>query len=151
MNRSAYSVRATARLVTVCAVLAGLFIMHGLPGQGCPSSWAPTSEMAHPAPIAAVADGPTLAAGAMAMPGRHPLTHSWSAIGADGQLGELCVATPPPSGWARLLALLLGVSVAGLAVALRPPTTAISPPSRRRRAPPQGGCTVLRYLCVSQT
>jgi hypothetical protein len=151
VNRNALSLQAVGRWLAVCAVLAGLFAMHGLPQQGCPGGVeGPPLSMAHQAPTAAAADKPTLVTNATAIPISRPLRQSLSAIGADGQLGQMCVATPP-SGWARLLALLMAVSILGLATALRSPTTVMHPDNQRRRAPPLTGSTLLRDLCVSRT
>lgn len=153
VNGNALSGRAAARLVAVCAVLAGLFAMHGLSGQGCPGGLgAPTTSMRHPVRMATATDGPALAAAAMATSVSRPLMHSKVTIGMDGQLGEVCLATTPSSGWAaRLLALLVGVSVIGVTTALRSPTVISHPDNCQRRAPPLAGSTLLRELCVSRT
>lgn len=153
MNGSALSARATARLVTVCAVLAGLFFMHGLPAQGCSGGvGASAPSMAHPATVATAGGEPDMAAAAMAASASHSLAHSVSTVGADaGEPGALCVSTPPPPGWAGLLALLLGVIVVGLASTPGSPDRATQSRNQRLRAPPLAGSALLRNLCVSRT
>ncbi|MGH3684251.1 MAG: hypothetical protein ACRDRU_12155 [Pseudonocardiaceae bacterium] len=147
MNGGAPLVRATARLVAVCAVLAGLFLMHGLPMQGCHGGAGMLAlPMVHPAAAPAELD---MAAGAMAASVSHSPAYDVSEVGSDaGESGALCVSTPPPPGWAGLLALLLGVSVVGL---LRPPGRVTSPSNQRLRAPPIAGSALLRTLCLSRT
>lgn len=149
MKGSAPLVRATARLVAVCAVLAGLFFMHGLPAPGCHGgAGVPAPSMAHSATVPAAAGEPDTAAGVMATPAsRSPVAE----VGSAGGLGALCVSTPPPPGWAGLLALLLGVSVVGLARAMNSPGRATSPRNQRLRAPPMAGSALLMSLCLSRT
>lgn len=143
-----------ARLITVCAVLAGLFVMHGLPAQGCPGGMeasAPSMthlSMVHPVTVATVAGRLDTATATLAGSVSHPLAHPPS--GADaGEPGELCMSTPPPPGWAGL-ALLLGTSVVGLASVLDSADRATRPKGQRRRAPPLAGCALLMNLCVSR-
>jgi hypothetical protein len=153
VSGSALSARATARLVAVCAVLSGLFFMHGLPAQGCAGGVGmATPSMAHPATVATAAGGPGMAASARAASVRHPLAPSAVAVGADaGEPGALCVSTPPPPGWAGLLALLLAVSVVGLESVLDSADGATRPSNLRLRAPPLAGFALLMTLCVSRT
>ena len=148
MSGSALSARATARLVAVGAVLSGLFFMHGLATQGCAGgAEASASSMTHPATAATATSGPDTAAGAMVATASRPLAHSASG-GDAGESAALCMSTPPPPGWAGLLALLLGVSVVGLASVVGSPNRATCPSNRRRRAPPVAGSTLLINLCV---
>jgi len=108
--------------------------------------------MAHPATMATAVGEPDMAAGAVVTWVSRPLAHSASELEADaGEPGALCVSTPPPPGWAGLLALLLGVSVAGLASALGSPDGATRPRTQRRRAPPLTGSALLMNLCISRT
>jgi hypothetical protein len=158
VSGSALSARATARLVAVGAVLSGLFFMHGLAAQGCAGgaqasassmTHPATSSMTHPATVATTMSRPDTAFGAMVASASRPLAHS--ASGADaGESAALCMSTPPPPGWAGLLALLLGVSVVGLASVLGSPDRATRPSNQRRRAPPLAGSTLLMNLCVSR-
>jgi hypothetical protein len=150
VSGSALSARATARLVAVGAVLSGLFLMHGLAAQGCTGgAEASASSMAHSATMATAMTRPDRATGAVVARARRPLAHSASAPDA-GEPGALCMSTPPPSGWAGLLALLLGISVVGLASVPGAPDRATRPSNPRRRAPPLAGSTLLMNLCVSR-
>jgi hypothetical protein len=149
VSGSALSVRATARLVAVGAVLCGLFFMHGLAAQGCAGGAEESaSSMAHSATMATAMTRPDRATGAMVATARRPLAYSASAPDA-GEPGALCMSTPPPLGWAGLLALLLGVSVVGLVSVPGPPDRATRPSNPRRRAPPLAA-TLLMNLCVSR-
>ena len=135
------SARAIARLLTVCAVLTGLFLMHGLPAQGCaagigmPATAMPaaatTGHSEHPAPAALAHDDQAVAAPAAA------------------EHGIPCVFTPAPRGLGGLSALLLAATVA--LVSFARPTFGGDRYSRSRRAPPRTGSELLTTLCVSRT
>lgn len=133
-----------ARVIVACAVLAGLFFMHGLPTQGCHGGAGMSpSSMTH-SMVATVAGGSATPAGAMA-------TQFRSEVGAAAEKpGALCVSTPPPMGWAGLLALLLSLGVVGLAAVWRSPDAAVDPRNQRLRAPPLAGTALLTSLCVSR-
>jgi hypothetical protein len=121
--------------VLVAAVLA----MHGpAAGYGCPGGDSMPAE-----PMHAGAHSTVLAAThpvpAMAMP------MVMATAGHQGH-GQTCQSTPPRSGAAGLLALLIA--------ALR--TVAVAGPAvrrfdGRRRAPPPYGADLLRRLCISRT
>lgn len=144
MSGRALSARATARLVAVCAVLAGLFFMHGLPAQHCSGGVEGSAPMmTYPATVAAAVVDPGKAASDMAPSANRSLTQSAS--------GAVCVSTPPPPGWAGLLALLLGIGALGLAIVLRSLETVTRPGNQRLRAPPLAGPALLMNLCVSRT
>jgi hypothetical protein len=114
VSGSAFSARATTRLVAVGAVLSGLFFMHGLATQGCAGgAQASASSMVHPVTVATAMGGPDMATGVVVASASRPLAHSASGTDA-GESGALCMSTPPPPGWAGLMVLLLGVSVVGL-------------------------------------
>jgi hypothetical protein len=126
---------AVARLLAACAVLVGLFLMHGLPAQSCAagSGMATTAHPLEAAPVPAMAHPP---AAGTAMPG-------------SAGHGTACVALPAPRGVDVLLALLL----LAVATALLPAVRAVGDAARHpsgRRAPP-GGAALLTRLCVSRT
>lgn len=146
MSNNALSARAAARLLAVGGVLAGLFFMHGLPAHGCAGGGMSAPSMA------TAAGGPDMAAGDMAVSVRGPLALSATKVGADaGGSGAVCVSTPPPPGWGALLALLLAVSVVGLASVSGSPEGATRPSNLRRRAPPRAGSALLMTLCISRS
>ena len=153
MSSGAFSARAMARVLAVCAVLAGLFFMHGLAVQECHGgAGTSASSMAHSAPVTAATGGPDQAAGTKTASVSRPMVHSLSegAASADAPPGALCVSTPPSSGWAGLLALLLGAGVISLANVVKLPDPATRPRNQRRRAPPPAGSALLMNLCVSR-
>jgi hypothetical protein len=127
----------------VCAVLAGLFLMHGAPAtaaEGCHGAMAATTAMADDA------------VAGMAPAGHQAVVHPGgvqAAAPSAGMHGDACVSTPPrdrnplPVG-GGLLAV-----VAVLAVALlvgRPPVV-----PRRRGPPPPGGRGLLLQVCIART
>ncbi|HJT03401.1 MAG TPA: DUF6153 family protein [Pseudonocardiaceae bacterium] len=153
MSSGAFSARAMARVLAVCAVLAGLFFMHGLAVLECHGGVGTSaSSMAHSAPVTAATGGVNQAAGIRAASVSRPLVHSLSAggVSADAPPGTLCVSTPPSSGWAGLLALLLSAGVISLANAVTSPDTATRPRNQRLRAPPRTGSALLMNVCVSR-
>lgn len=139
------SERGSARLIAVCAVLLGLFLMHGAPAtaaEGChgamPSVTVPmhdghaASTMTSPAP-------PTTAQSAQAS----------RAGDGSGMHGVQCVSTPahernplPAAGLYAAGALLVAWFPAGLRAATG---------WTRRRGPPAGGRDLLIQVCVART
>jgi hypothetical protein len=139
--RSTASARAIARLLTVCAVLAGLFFMHGLPAQACSGGTGGMSAMTATS-TAGHQDGITLGAGSAH---REMVATVTAAAGH----GTACVFTPAPRGLDALLALLLFAATVALASAQRLPNFGGHRISHR--APPPIGATLLTALCVSRT
>jgi hypothetical protein len=133
--------RAIARLLTLGAVLAGLFAMHGLAAQACPGGTGMSA--------------PVMTAPATAHPGgitpmRGPKAAALPSADADmpGH-GTVCVFTPAPRGISALLALLLLAATVPLVSPAWPVVGVRSPISHR--APPHGGAELLTTLCVSRT
>ena len=112
-----------ARLLTLCAVLVGVFLMHGLPAQSCAGGSMPVT-MTVMAPVHVA-----------------PLTEMGP--GHD----DLCVFTMPSHGSDGLLALLLIAVVAWFAP-LWPSSRVFR---HRRRGPPLAGVRLLSQVCVSRT
>ncbi|MEU9101364.1 hypothetical protein [Streptomyces sp. NPDC048361] len=138
------------RLAVLCAVLFGLFSMHGAPASaaaGC------HGEMAMPAPVtalppamghASMVEDTAMSAVSAERPGHQV------APAATGAAGELCVSTPARERWplsaAGLLALfglvvLVVRQLAGPRAAFR----------AARRGPPRGGRSLLLQVCVART
>ena len=141
--RSTASARAIARLLTVCALLAGLFFMHGLPAQACSGGTGDMSAMTTASTVGHQ-DGITLAAGSA-----HRETVA--TVTAAAGHGTACVFIPAPRGLDVLLALLLLAATVALTSARRLPS--LGRPRHRisHRAPPPAGATLLTALCVSRT
>jgi hypothetical protein len=99
--------------------------------------------MTHSATVTTAADDPGKAAGDM--------TASASRSLAESTAGAVCVSTPPPTGWAGVLALLLAIGAVWLASVLRSPQPTMRPRNLRLRAPPPAGAALLMNLCVSRT
>jgi hypothetical protein len=172
--------RALARALVACVVLAGLFLMHGLPGGDCaaqpdggassmtsasmmpaPGSIAPAS-MSYPSmglmssPLAQSVEAAEPAvrfstAGSAAVSG----SASVSAIGPSrtgaGMAGGLCVSRQPPIG-PGVLALLLVVGVLAFGgLTGRAVPIGRFPRGRGLRAPPLAGAILLVSLCISRT
>jgi hypothetical protein len=130
--------RAGARLLIVCAVLTGLFLMHGLPAQACTAS----------------SDMPATAMTTVEPPGHSdqasPVLAQSEQVAAPHVVhGATCVFTPAPRGSDVFEALsLLAVAVALMSL-VGPGLGARFP--RTHRAPPRTGSQLLTTLCVSRT
>ncbi|MBP0455413.1 hypothetical protein J5Y04_38720 [Kitasatospora sp. RG8] len=143
--------RAAARLLLLCALLAGLFLMHGSPTSagGCHRGPEPaaalTAPAAPPAPAPAAAHvaaqhhgGPDAAPGLTA-----PRTHD------DGRPAVSCVSTRDRDG-----AALPAPGPYALAATALPPAALAGPrrrPADGPRAPPAAGRGLLLRKCVART
>jgi hypothetical protein len=139
------SERGSARLIAVCAVLLGLFLMHGAPAtaaEGChgamPSATVSMHE-GHAAPTMTSAALPTTAQSAQAA----------RAGDGSGMHGVQCVSTPaherkslPTAGLYAAVALPAAWFPAGLRAATG---------WTRRRGPPADGRDLLIQVCVART
>ncbi|WAL69683.1 DUF6153 family protein [Amycolatopsis cynarae] len=140
------SAGAIARLLIACAVLAGLFAMHGLPAQGCAAGSGvhatamsmTTTERGAEAVAPAVSQGDRTAA--------HPGTQGDRTAG-----GVACVFTPASRGIDALLVFLLLAATVALAWPAPLPGFAGRGHPRSHRAPPRTGARLLTTLCVSRT
>ncbi|KPI06621.1 hypothetical protein OV450_3733 [Actinobacteria bacterium OV450] len=135
--------RGIARLVAVCTVLLGLFLMHGAPAtaaEGCHSVMSHVTPKGdghgHAAlsPAAAPGHGPTLEASPM-----------------PGTGGGSCLSTPAHERIPLPAPGLLGVTVfgalmAGLSARLWAPQGGTG-----RRGPPDGGRDLLNRVCIART
>ncbi|MFF2958834.1 hypothetical protein ACFVT1_07940 [Streptomyces sp. NPDC057963] len=139
MDRRRTRTPGTSRLLVLCAVLCGLFLMHGAPAsaaEGCHGAMAATS---HPPMTAAATAGQT------AMPDEYGTARADAA--APGRNGESCVSTHARD---RLLPLLMALGLVILAVrVLGRPRTAVRGPDRR--GPPSAGRQLLLQVCVART
>ncbi|MER5686202.1 hypothetical protein [Streptomyces sp. NPDC002205] len=128
-----------SRLLVLCAVLLGLFLMHGAPAnaaEGCHGSMGTTSPMA-------------MSAGHMDLPSEHSGAHVDPVM--TGMGGELCVSTPARD---RLplpsVGLLSAVGLVPMVVwGLLGARTGMRGPARR--GPPFGGRGLLLQVCIART
>ncbi|WP_225839241.1 hypothetical protein [Streptomyces sp. NK08204] len=140
-----------ARLLMLCAVLLGLFLMHGAPtaAGGCHGETAvmdsPVPHGDHRAAAATMADAATTTHAAHA----GTTASVVRAHDASGMPGELCVSTPAHQRTSVPAPALLGVAALA-ALALRSPTLLRSGRAMRR-GPPSGGRTLLLQVCVART
>jgi hypothetical protein len=119
-----------ARTLVAGLVLAGLLLMHGLATLDCHSAasdpaGSAVSAMAEmmpmPGPMHAATGAPV---GTTAGVGQQPQSNGDPGTGGTGVVGGVCIATPPTSGLAGLIAaLLLAFGVAVLAGRSRPDAT----------------------------
>lgn len=144
--------RGIARLLTVCAVLAGLFLMHGAPASAAEGCHGVLSGSMSP-PMSAGGDPGDAAAVAF---GRHEaITHPGGGqavrAGAPSMAhGATCVATParerlllPANGLLVVVAVPAAAALAGRAV--------VHGRARRRGPPPPGGRGLLLLVSVART
>ena len=112
-----------ARLLTLFAVVVGIFLMHGLPAQSCAAGSGDMSTIITVDHVAHL--DPAMSPG-----------H-----------GGVCVFTTPSRDHAPVLALVLLVAAALLTVLWRP--LLVGGPGRR--GPPVFGAELLTVVCVSRT
>lgn len=164
--------RAVARVLVAFVVLAGLFLMHGLPagdcgGHGAASASSMTSavmadpaiemmpipvEKGMPAEAAMAVRGPLVPSPPIAGSRAAAVSPPDAAAPGAGTAGAVCVSRPPPPGLATLLALSLVAAVVaiGEAVGLGG-LTGRFPRGRDLRAPPPAGAALSVCLCISRT
>ncbi|MET7313339.1 hypothetical protein ACWD7C_24070 [Streptomyces sp. NPDC005134] len=143
--------RGVARLLALCAVLLGLFLMHGAPAtaaEGCHGAMSG-------APMPAGHDTAVMASAAHAFvtPVSSPVmaqAGAQQASGASAMDGAMCVSTPArhriPLPTGGLLAVVAVLAAAFLAV--RPPAFGRT---GRRGPPPPGGRSLLLTVCIART
>ncbi|MFB7531035.1 hypothetical protein ACFC0C_22835 [Streptomyces sp. NPDC056178] len=139
MDRRRARTPGASRLLVLCAVLCGLFLMHGAPAsaaEGCHGAPAAGSDMRM---------SMTARAAHTAVPGEHGPAHA--AAVTPGASGESCVFTHARD---RLLPLLmaLGLVVLALSMPARRRTEVRGP---TRRGPPFAGRDLLLQVCIART
>lgn len=141
------------RLFPLCAVLLGLFFMHGAPASavdGCHGA-TPAGSMAEPHDLVAVPSTDAVDAMAMhsAMTPTSTRAAAHSASEVTGTHGTTCVSTPvrdrTPLPTGSLPAL---VAVLAAALLARP---VFLGSTGRRGPPPPGGRSLLLQVCVART
>ncbi|MGF6944161.1 hypothetical protein BKA18_004014 [Streptomyces auratus] len=146
MDRTGTSSRLlTARLLAVCVVVFGLFLMHGSPtaaADGCHGAMTGSMPMAHAVPAAV---GPHAEHPATGHPGHLADASPMTSAGMDG---TLCVSTPAqqslplPAVGALAIVVFAGWEPLGRRLA-----AAVT----RWRGPPREGRGVLLHVCVART
>ncbi|WP_432167928.1 hypothetical protein [Streptomyces sp. bgisy031] len=136
--------RVNARLPALCAVLLGLFLMHGSPASAAEGCHSPMSApAAHAADHAGTAMASTAPAGTT-----HAAAQQASPMSSIG--GATCVSTPardftmlPMAGLMAVVAVPAVLPVVGRPVALGR--------TGRRGPPTPGGRSLLLQVCVART
>lgn len=137
------------RLLILCAVLLGLFLMHGAPAtaaEGCHGAMPAASPTAHGHDPAAMGSPGAEAVASAPSPRRVQ-----QVSGASSTHGTLCVSTaardltPLPVGGA--LVAVVAVSAIGILANLPVPLVRTG----RRGPPPPGGRSLLLTVCVART
>ncbi|WP_327365458.1 hypothetical protein [Streptomyces sp. NBC_01217] len=154
MDRTPERAPGVSQSLVLCAVLLGLFLMHGAPAsaaEGCHGATAVTSDLSM-----SMTASMTSGNGHTAMVGDHGTTRAASAddhgtpraaAALPGMNGESCVSTHARD---RLLPLLMALGLVVLAVwALGTRRTAVRGPARR--GPPFAGRDLLLQVCVART
>lgn len=136
--------RGIARLLALCAVLFGLFLMHGSPAsaaEGCHGSMPAPLTAGHEASPMTTAHAPAT---------HHPGPAVVQAAGTAGMPGAQCVATPAHE-WIPLPAPGL-LAVAAITVpAAWTPARPGAPGGNGLRGPPAGGRDHLLQACIART
>ncbi|AXE81724.1 hypothetical protein C5746_37685 [Streptomyces atratus] len=139
MDRRRTRTPGASRLLVLCAVLCGLFLMHGAPAsaaEGCHGKMAMTSDALMPT---------TTGAGHTSLTDAHSTAQAAAAV--PGMNGESCVSTHARD---RLLPLLMSLGLVVLAVwGLGRRRTAVRGPARR--GPPFAGRDLLLQVCIART
>lgn len=143
MNRRRTPSPGTSRLLVLCALLLGLFLMHGSPAaatEGCHTGAAAMPAMA---PISA----------GLHADGMEQTPHVHAATGLadhEGSTEGLCVSAPVRGQVvvpAALLLALIPLTVTGLLW----PAQIAGVFTGLRRGPPQAGRNLLHQVCIART
>jgi hypothetical protein len=139
--------RGVARLLAVCALLFGLFLMHGAP--------ATAAEGCHGAMPAIAAAPMAVGHDAAAMPAAAPIAHgsgpAVSTAAPSGMSGTLCVSTPAHERIPLSAPGLLSVAGAGVLALWALALLRAAACGTGRRGPPVGGRDRLLQVGIART
>ncbi|MEU0603423.1 hypothetical protein ABZ484_35155 [Streptomyces sp. NPDC006393] len=141
--------RGFARLLAVCAVLFGLFLMHGAPttaAVGCHGGAMAGDSASFMASGQEAAPMPTAQA-----PGTHGPGAAVRVAGTSGTPGVLCVSTPAQERVPLPAPGLLAVAGAGALALWTAAGLRAAVGGTGRRGPPAGGRDLLLQVCVART
>ncbi|MFD5583629.1 hypothetical protein ACFWII_07475 [Streptomyces sp. NPDC127063] len=139
--------RGIARLLAVCAVLFGLFLMHGAPATAAEGCHGAMSTMA-----ASMTGGHDAAAPhATHAPGAHGAGPAVRAADASGMAGALCVSTPAHERTHLPAPGLLGLAGAAVFAPWVLGRLRAAAGGTGRRGPPGGGRDLLLQVCTART
>ncbi|MER5730759.1 hypothetical protein ABT084_20915 [Streptomyces sp. NPDC002138] len=143
--------RGLAPLLALCAVLLGLFLMHGAPAtaaEGCHGAMStPVGMHEVPAPGAMISHDLGAVQSAAGQVTAHPGTQH--ASGAAAMDGTTCVSTPARDTTPLPAPALL--AVASILTALFLAGRTLAPARTGRRGPPSGGRSLLLQVCIART
>ena len=166
VDRAQAAKRGTARLLTVCAVLFGLFLMHGAPstaaegchgGMGMGAAGGSTTAGMAGTPMTGVANAPIAGAHHAAMASSTPPVvdaasgPTMRGAASSGMPGTLCVSTPAHDRIPLPASGLLAVTGALAVVLWGPAGLRAAAGGTGRRGPPAGGRGLLLQVCVART
>ncbi|MQS15512.1 hypothetical protein F7Q99_25385 [Streptomyces kaniharaensis] len=136
-----------ARLLAVCVVLLGLFLMHGLPSAGAEGCHSGGMAVAAAMPDTAISDVSDGGNQATAPADTQPAVHHGGDVRSAG---ALCLST---QGRDRITlpAAALVASIPVWGGAWLPPRRVTALFTGRRRGPPTGGRELLHQVCIART
>ncbi|MER5749236.1 hypothetical protein [Streptomyces sp. NPDC002088] len=136
-----------ARLLAVCAVLFGLFLMHGAPVTAAGGCHGAMPAMSSPMP-----DGHDVAAATMAhAPDAHQPGLSVRHVDAPGMSGVLCVSTPASKRVPLPAPGLIAMAAVAVLAVWMPAELRAAAGRMGRRGPPSGGRDLLLQVCIART
>ncbi|MFE9875608.1 hypothetical protein [Streptomyces sp. NPDC005784] len=136
-----------ARLLAVCAVLFGLFLMHGTPAtaaEGCHGAM-------HADTASPMTGGHDAAAPTTTAPAAHGPGPAVRAAEAPGMAGAPCVSTPAHERTPLPAPGLLGVVGAAVLAPWMLSRLRAAAGGTGRRGPPAGGRDLLLQVCIART
>ncbi|MET8635252.1 hypothetical protein ABZX69_44315 [Streptomyces sp. NPDC004074] len=139
--------RGVTRALAVCAVLFGLFLMHGAPATAAGGCHGAMPAMPSPMPGGHDAAATTLAH----TPDAHQPGLRVRHVDASGMPGVLCVSTLASKRIPLSAPGLFAVAAVAVLAVWMPPGLWAAVSRTGRRGPPSGGRDLLLQVCIAQT